>query len=182
MTAAAAPPVARARQTRYPGGMFRRSSLARRLAWAGVVIGLTAGCTGYVKRGSALYADGRYIEAAEVFERTEHRLGESTPRQRAEYGLYRGMTLLVLGDLTNAQRWLAYAYEVEREAPGALREDRRALLDRGWFELGQRQQERPASPRPPATALAASGAPSQPPPVREAPEASPQPQRSFAPH
>ena len=42
-----------------------------------------AGCTTYVKRGSALYADGRYIEAAEVFERTEYRLQDSSPRAAA---------------------------------------------------------------------------------------------------
>ncbi len=163
--------------------MFRPSSPVRAFAFAALVVGLGIGCTGYVKRGSALYADGRYIEAAEVFERTEHRLTESPPRQRAEYGLYRGMTLLVLGDLDNAQRWMAYAYEVDRSNPGALREDRRALLDRGWFELGQRMEQRPASPRPPATALAASGAPSQPPPIRE-PNRSPGPgasERSLVP-
>lgn len=95
------------------------------------------GCSTYVKHGTALYANGHYIEAAEVFERTEYRLHDSSPRQRAEYGLYRGMTLLVLGDLNNARRWLAYSYEVERIHPGSLRPDRRALLDRGWFDVGR---------------------------------------------
>lgn len=104
-----------------------------------VALGVTA-CESYVRRGSTLYADGRYIEAAEVFERTENRLGDATDRERAEYGLYRGMTLLVLGDLKNARRWLSYAYEIERRNPGTLRADRRALLDRGWFELGQRSR------------------------------------------
>jgi tetratricopeptide (TPR) repeat protein len=126
-----------------------------------LALGALGACSGYVKRGSSLYADGRYIEAAEVFERTEYRLPESSPRERAEYGVYRGMTLLVLGDLRGAERWLKYAYDVERHAPGTLREDRRALLDRGWFELGQRlRAEPPPSAEPPGTAIAAS----QPPP------------------
>lgn len=113
------------------------------------------GCETYVRRGSTLYADGRYVEAAEVFERTEYRLGDYSPRERAEYGLYRGMTMLVLGDLGNARRWLTYAYEVERVSPGSLRSDRRALLDRGWFELGQRQRaELDSTPRGSDTALA----------------------------
>ena len=139
------------------------------------------GCGNYVKRAGTLYADGRYIEAAEVFERTERRLVEYTPKERSEYGLYRGMTLLVLGDLEHAHRWLAYAYEVERTNPGSLRSDRRALLDRGWFELGQRLH-RSDSPAPPGTALAASGAPEAPlpepdkGPVRDAPS-----QRSLVP-
>jgi tetratricopeptide (TPR) repeat protein len=123
-------------------------------------------CNGYVKRGSALYSDGRYVEAAEVFERTEYRLGESTPRERAEYGLYRGMTLLVLGDVRNAESWLQYAYEVERRSPGALRAERRALLDRGWFELGQRRR---ASPPPATTTPSTAIAASQPPPAVAAP-------------
>ena len=89
-----------------------RSSLA--LLLAATLAASIIGCEGYVRRGSSLYADGRYIEAAEVFERTEQRLPDTTPRERAEYGLYRGMTFLVLGDLQNAHRWMAYAYEVER--------------------------------------------------------------------
>ena len=129
---------------------MRRFTLLLPLVW----VALT-GCETHVRRGTTLYADGRYVEAAEVFERTEYRLTEYTPRERAEYGLYRGMTLLVLGDLPNSRRWLTYAYEVERVAPGALRSDRRALLDRGWFELGQRQRaELEESPRGSDTALA----------------------------
>ncbi len=132
-----------------------------------LLVAAVAGCGNYVQRGGTLYADGRYIEAAEVFERTERRLGEYTPKERAEYGLYRGMTLLVLGDLSHAHRWLAYAYEIERANPGSLRSDRRALLDRGWFELGQRNKGTSPSPSPPSTALAASGAPEAPLPEPE---------------
>jgi len=104
-----------------------------------VMLGV-AGCSSYIKRGEALYADGRYVEAAEVFERTEARLSESPVRQKVEYGLYRGLTLLVLGDLPNAHRWLTYAYSVERAAPGSLGPERRARLDEGWSELGRRMR------------------------------------------
>jgi len=118
---------------------------------------LLCACGGTVRRGATLYADGRYIEAAEVFERTEYRLREVSTRERAEYGLYRGMTMLVLGDLRNAHRWLTYAYEIERYEHGALSSDRRALLDRGWYELGQRLREQPPTVTQPAgPALAAT--------------------------
>jgi tetratricopeptide (TPR) repeat protein len=117
------------------------------------------GCSGYVTRGRALYADGRYIEAAEVFERTEHRLlSDSTPSECARYGLYRGLTLLTLGDARNAHRWLAYAYNVERARPGSLDEDERSLLDDGWTKLSQtlRSAEAPSSTD---SSVAARGAP-----------------------
>jgi tetratricopeptide (TPR) repeat protein len=156
-------------------------SLARlELLIAAVVMGAAA-CSSYVKRGSNLYADGRYVEAAEVFERTEHRLKDSSPRECAEYGLYRGLTLLVLGDLPNAHRWLTYAYQVERVHPGSLRGNGRALLDRAWYELGKLMRP-PAQPVQPDTALAAS----QPPPAIPAPQpaAKPRPkatERTLAP-
>jgi tetratricopeptide (TPR) repeat protein len=121
---------------------------------------LLAGCEGYVKRGSALYAERRYIEAAEVFERTEARLQESSPQQRAEYGLYRGLTFMVLGDLPSAHRWLAYAQEVERTSPGALPDDRRAQLEQGWSALGQKINDARGPLHPaPNNALATSPLP-----------------------
>src|SRR6187455_3108361 len=61
-------------------GMFRGSVLAIGAASV-LLICIAQGCSSYVKRGSTLYTDGRYIEAAEVFERTEARLADSTPRE-----------------------------------------------------------------------------------------------------
>jgi hypothetical protein len=101
-----------------------------------------AGCSSYVKRGGALYAEGRYVEAAEVFEHTESQLGRASTREKAEYGTYRGLTLLVLGDLPNAHRWLGYAYQLEQRYPGSLRSRQRFELDRGWYELGVRIRSR----------------------------------------
>jgi hypothetical protein len=87
-------------------------------------------CTYFVSRGSDLYYQGRYIEAAQVLEQTEYRLARSQePDEHAEYGLYRGATLLRLGDLDGAQHWLEYAQQWERRHPGALRDDERDLLD-----------------------------------------------------
>lgn len=145
------------------------------------LVTLTA-CEGYVRRGSTLYADGRYIEAAEVFERTEERLPESTPREKAEYGLYRGMTLLVLGDLDNARRWLGYAYQMERAQPGTLRHDRRVLLDRGWFELDRRyQREAPNATERPEIATTINSPP-EPSPVRETQPRGTTNERALVPH
>ncbi len=124
------------------------------------VLALCSCSSGYVKRGVALYAEGRYIEAADVFEKTEYMLEDSDERDRAEYAAYRGLTLLGLGDLRQAQRWMAYAYQVEKSHPGSLRAVERDKLDSGWGELGERMQRQPELPSTPGTALAAS----QPPP------------------
>lgn len=129
----------------------------RLVALTALLAGLcTTGCEGYVKRGGSLYLERRYVEAAEVFERTEARLGQSSPRERAEYGLFRGLTFLQLGDVHNAQRWLAYAYEVERAHPSSLRVDYRSELDRGWFELGQRLRDLYAPTQPPPSQVVAA--------------------------
>jgi hypothetical protein len=145
----------------------RVASLACAIGVAGALV--LGGCTSYVKRGTALYADGRYVEAAEAFEQTEYRLQNASPQERADYGLYRGMTLLVLGDLHNSQRWLSYAYQVDRAHPGSLRADQRALLDRGWYQCGQRLQAPAPPPMPPGTAIAASQPPPSPTPEAQNP-------------
>ena len=136
-----------------------------------IVAALLVGCGGhYVNRGSDLFADGRYVEAAEVFERTQGRLTESNSDDQARYGLYRGATLFVLGDFAHAQQWLAYAYEVERVNPGALNSEDRAYLDRVWLALEARYRGLPTGPEgtaiaaapPPATATTSPVAPPPP--------------------
>jgi tetratricopeptide (TPR) repeat protein len=131
-----------------------------------VVLGLAlsgVGCSSHLKRGGALYAEGRYVEAAEVFEHTESQLGEATARERAEYGTYRGLTLLVLGDLRNAHRWLAYAYQLEQLYPGSLRSRERAHLDRGWYDLGARIRSQTPGQVAPPNAIAVRQPPGPPP-------------------
>jgi hypothetical protein len=114
--------------------MKPRSAAARVLRpW--LVVPLFA-CTYFVSRGSDLYSQGRYIEAAQVLEQTEYRLAHSEDAdEHAEYGLYRGATLLRLGDLDGAQHWLEYARQWEQRHPGALRDDERDLLEERCIAL-----------------------------------------------
>lgn len=102
----------------------------------------SSACSPYVNRGETLYREGRYIEAAEVFELTEARLKASPSEVCAEYGLYRGLTYLRLDDLRSAHVWLTYAATVERHRPGQLTTEERSLLDRGWKELAERTRAR----------------------------------------
>ena len=91
---------------------------------------LAAGaCTHYVGRGSDLYYQGRYIEAAHVLEMSEQRLGEADDDDRAHYGLYRGATLFRLGDLDGARRWLEYSERLCVTHPKALQGDEHELLE-----------------------------------------------------
>ena len=82
---------------------------------------LTAcGSSHYIQRGADLYGEGRYVEADEVFARSEPRVARAALEQRAAYAAYRGATFVALGDLPHAQHWLGVATEIERAHPGTL--------------------------------------------------------------
>ncbi len=103
---------------------------------------LMSACGGhYVTRGTGLYQDARYVEAAEVFERTESKLASSSNSERARFGLYRGATFLKLGDTTHATRWLGYARSVVQGDPDALGSDDLALLGASLRVLGSAPNE-----------------------------------------
>jgi hypothetical protein len=106
----------------------------------------------YVARGADLYDDGQYVEAAEVFERTEERLAQSSPGERARFGLYRGATFLKLGDAVHAARWLGYARSVLKSTPDALGSSETALLEASLKTLASAK----APPEPKAQATLAT--------------------------
>lgn len=81
------------------------------------------------------YGEGRYLEAAEDLAQHETEVGQLSPARRAQYGMYRGLSLLKLGELDAARRWLEYSMEVERMAPGSLAPHQRVQLDEGLLML-----------------------------------------------
>ena len=99
---------------------------------------LSVACGSPVGRGTALYQQQNYIEAAEAFERTQVRLVTMEPAERARYGLYRGLTFMALGDLHGAERWLDYADAQQRTQPMSLPNKERDLLVRGRRALSLR--------------------------------------------
>jgi hypothetical protein len=130
------------------------------LVLAGALLVLTSACgSHFVARGSALYSDGRYVEAAEVFEQTEERLNQSSNRDRARFGVYRGATFLKLGDVQHAARWLGYARTIVRVDNDALNDDELVLLDDSLRALEIRdaapakkaEAEYARAPQPPQT-------------------------------
>ncbi len=115
-------------------GAMRRT--LRALYWLLGFLPLSAiGCTHYVGRGSDLYYQGRYIEAAHVLEKSEPRLADASALERATYGLYRGATLLRLGDLDGARRWLEYSQHWATVNPGSLKPDEQELLSETLIAL-----------------------------------------------
>jgi len=135
------------------------------------------GANRYVQRGADLYGEGRYVEADEVFERSEPRIARAPLEQRAAYAAYRGATFVALGDLAHAHRWLSLASNIERARPGTLRPEERAFLDGAWRALTNRL---PPTPPPVTTAIASSSqAPS--PAVETVPPSAPVQQRSLVP-
>jgi len=135
----------------------------RASAWVllGAGLLLASGCGGhYVTRGTALYDEAHYVEAAEVFEQTEGRLANSSNSERARFGLYRGATFLKLGDTVHAARWLGYARSLVKTDPDALDDDDLALLGASLKALGR------AAPAEPERKVGAEVATA--PPVSEA--------------
>jgi tetratricopeptide (TPR) repeat protein len=123
-----------------------------------VTLALAPACGTVANRGSTLYEEGRYVEAAEVFERTEHRLADSTLKERAEYALYRGLTFLELDDTPRARQWLSQAHRMDHDDPGVFDDDERQLLADGWKKLGQGDVTRPPmAPRAAAVARSPAG-------------------------
>jgi hypothetical protein len=121
-----------------------RGTVTLRVSWILSLL-LLAGVPGcgsqYVTRGAELYAGGFYIEAAEVFERTERRLDEASPSEQAQYGLYRGATLLALGDSRRARRWLRYSEKLLTTDPALLSEEERSMLRRALSVLANHSPE-----------------------------------------
>jgi tetratricopeptide (TPR) repeat protein len=105
------------------------------------------GCGGSsLNRGANYYSEKRYIDAAQVFEHAEPELVAYDDAQRARYGLYRGATLLELGDMSEAERWLMFGHQLAAKNPRALSESERAALREALSSARARQASHAASP------------------------------------
>jgi hypothetical protein len=96
-----------------------------------VVLGVACGavaCAGPLSDGEVAFRKGWYPEAKQAFAGLEDESRSWDEAQRAEYALYRGLTLAALGDRGAAAAWLREAKALEDAHPGALlAEDARRL-------------------------------------------------------
>lgn len=108
----------------------------------------TCACGSPIGRGTTLYQQQNYIEAAEAFERTEDRLATMQPGDRIRYGLYRGLTFLQLGDLRSAEHWLDYAQAEQHKQSQSLTTEELRLLQQGRRLLSERIRDSWPKPEP----------------------------------
>ncbi|HEY5961624.1 MAG TPA: hypothetical protein VIV60_33925 [Polyangiaceae bacterium] len=130
------PKLARLRLCQYP---FASMVVLGRSLLLLIALGCLPACASATRRGQSLYVEGRLIEAAEVFEHGEDQLARATAKDRVRYGLYRGATLLKLGDLDGASRWLYFAQQAETHHPGSLEGSDLQTLRLAFKDLDRRR-------------------------------------------
>ena len=104
-----------------------------------LLVVLLPGCVNATHRARTLYVEGHLVEAAEVFEHSEYRLTSIDAKERVRYGLYRGATLLKLGDLDGASRWLYFAQQAAAHSPGAIDASDALTLQLAFKDLDRRR-------------------------------------------
>jgi hypothetical protein len=92
-----------------------------------VLAGLV-GCGGPLEDAECQFKKGQYPAAHQALRGLEAESRSWSAATRAEYALYRGLTLIALGDRPRADEWLLEAKAVEDARPGSLAfEDARRL-------------------------------------------------------
>ena len=104
-----------------------------------------SGCHSALAEAMDSYADGRYPTAAAQFRAAEPAARELSPRDFANYALYRGLTHLALGDAQAAVRWVGYAKQSADRDPYLFDDEDRGALLAAWRSMGHMPGE-PAFP------------------------------------
>ncbi len=113
------------------------------------------GANHFVQRGADLYGEGRYVEADEVFERSEARVARAPLTARAAYAAYRGATFMALGDFEHAERWLGLASTIEHSRPGTLSRRELGFLESALQALNRHRVQ--IAPGQSAAVIASTG-------------------------
>jgi hypothetical protein len=92
----------------------------RSLLLVGMAAALGA-CGGPLADAEDQFKKGQYPAAHQALLGLEGESRSWSARERAEYALYRGLTLMALGDRGRASAWLLEAKAVEDLRPGSLR-------------------------------------------------------------
>jgi len=82
-----------------------------------------AACGGALADGEAQFKKGQYPQAKQTFASIEARSRSYGDGARAEYALYRGLTLFALGDRAQAGVWLREAKAIVDTNPQSLEQE-----------------------------------------------------------
>lgn len=111
-------------------GRSRRAPLASRCAGLlGIALACAPSCAGHadaLARGQRHYEDNQYERALALWRDLDRRRAAFSPRERARFAYFRGMTDYRLGFRDDARHWLAIAKAADVRQPGAL--------DPSWLE------------------------------------------------
>ena len=116
-----------------------------------------SGCGSYLGSAQRAYQEGRYLEVAENLGGHEAEVPQLEPAKQANYGLYRGLSLMRLGDNEAAGHWLEFAADVEKQRPGSLLPAQRRELEDARDKLAKTMESEsgatntlamPSEPRP----------------------------------
>jgi hypothetical protein len=95
-------------------------SLAPLACLALATVATLGACGGPLAEGRSEFNAGHYPRAKQIFASIEAESRGYAEGDRAEYDLYRGLTLLSLGDRAQAGTWLREAKAIEDTRPGTL--------------------------------------------------------------
>jgi hypothetical protein len=105
--------------------------------WFGLLgAGPAVGCAGPLGNAVEHFEAGQLPDAAADFRRLEPRFPELAASERIEYALYRGLTHFALGDLAEAERWLAWVKHETDQDPRCLSDAERGRLLSAWRSMG----------------------------------------------
>jgi hypothetical protein len=100
---------------------MRRADIRSLATVAAVLLGSFAiGCGGPMSAGESEFRQGQYPAAKQTLGALEAESRAWDDPSRAEYALYRGLTLAALGDRGAAAWWLREAKALEYAHPGSL--------------------------------------------------------------
>ncbi len=121
---------------------MRQPALRWSLAFVACLLPLVVGgCSGPLSPAMNEFEQARYPEAVRQFRRIQPEFAGWSPRRRARYALYRGLTHLSLGEARAANYWLGYVKALEERDPALLDAADQGRLSSAWRSMGHMDGE-----------------------------------------
>ena len=107
----------------------------RHLRWL-ILLLFASGCHSALSDARASYSEAQYPTAVAQFRAAESAARKLSPRDFANYALYRGLTHLALGDAAAAAFWVGYAKQRADRDPYVFNDEDRGALLAAWRSMG----------------------------------------------